>query len=87
MDLANKWSVGGRTHHVDVRNHFLREFKDMVLIQCRYVPGPENDADIFTKNVTAAIFEKPIPKFVGVDEYMRDGGVSWADIQPLDTFK
>ena len=39
-------------------------------IECRYVPGPENDADTFTKNVTAAIFEKHIPKFVGVDENM-----------------
>ena len=48
-----------------------------------YVPGPENDADIFTKNVTAAIFEKQIPMFVGVDENMRE----WADIQRLDTSK
>ena len=83
VDLANNWSVGGRTRHVDVRNHFLRELKDMGLIQCRYVPGPENDADIFAKNVTAAIFEKHIPKFVGVDEYMKE----WADIQRLDTSK
>ena len=59
----------------------------MGLIICRYVPGPENDADIFTKNVTAAIFEKHIPKFVGVDEYMRYGEVSWSDIQRLDTPK
>ena len=55
----------------------------MGLIQCKYVPGPENDADIFTKNVTAEIFEKHIPKFVGVDEYMRER----ADIQRLDTSK
>ena len=83
VDLANNWSVGGRTRHVDVRNHVMRELKDMGLIQCRYVPGPENDADIFTKNVTAAIFEKYVPKCVGVDEYMRE----WADIQRLDTSK
>ena len=57
----------------------MRELKDMGLIICRYVPEPENDADIFTKNVTAAIFEKHIPKFVGVDEYMGDGEVSWSD--------
>ena len=55
----------------------------MGLIQCRDVPGPENDADIFTKNVTAAIFEKHIPKFVGVDEYTKE----WADTQHLDTSK
>ena len=83
VDLTNNWSMGGRTHHVDVRNNFLRELKDMGLIQCRYVPGRENDADIFTKNVTAAIFEKRIPKFVGVDEYMKEG----PDTQCLDTSK
>ena len=81
VDLANNWSVGERTRHVDVRNHFLLELKDIDLIQCRYVPGPDNDADIFTKDVTAALFEKHIPKFVGVDKYMRE----WADIQRLDT--
>ena len=70
VDLANNWSVGGRKRHVDIRNHFLRELKDMGLIICGYPPRPENDADIFTKNVTAAIFEKHIPKCVGVDEYM-----------------
>ena len=67
-DLVKNWSVGGRTRHVDVRNHCLRELKDMGLIQCRHVPGPEHAADIFTKNITVAIFKKYIPKFVGVDE-------------------
>ena len=57
--MANNWSVGGRTRNVDVRDHFPLKLKDMGLIICRYVPGPENDADIFTKNVTAAIFENP----------------------------
>jgi len=28
VDIANSWSVGGRTHHVDVHNDFLRELKD-----------------------------------------------------------
>ena len=40
----------------------------MLLI--RHVPGDENDVDIFMKNTPAEIFEKHIPKFVGVDEYM-----------------
>ena len=70
VDLANNWSVGGRTRHVDVRNHFLRELKDRGQLLIRYVPGDENDADIFTKNMMAAIFDRHVPKFVGVDEYM-----------------
>ena len=70
VDLANNWSVGGRTRHVDVRNYFLRELKDQGILVIRHVSGEENDADIFTKNVTAAIHEKHIPLYVGVDEYM-----------------
>ena len=70
VDLANNWSVGGRTRHVDVHNYFLRDLKDEGILRIQHVPGDDNDADIFTKNVTAAIHEKHIPKFVGVDEYM-----------------
>ena len=28
FDLANNWSVGGRTQHVDVRKNYLRELKE-----------------------------------------------------------
>jgi hypothetical protein len=72
VDLANNWSVGGRTRHVDVRNHFLRELKDEGLIAVKHVPGDENEADIFTKNTTAPVFSKHIPKFVGNDMYMEE---------------
>jgi hypothetical protein len=71
VDIANSWSVGGRTRHVDVRNNFLRELKDQGLLVIRHVSGESNDADIFTKNVTSAIFDRHIPKYVGHDEYLR----------------
>ena len=41
-----------------------------------HVPGDENDADIFKKNATSAIYERHIPKFVGTDEYIGDREVS-----------
>ena len=31
-----------------------------------------NDADVFTKNVAAAVFNKHVRKFVGDDEYLTD---------------
>ncbi len=61
-----------QTHHVDVRNHFLHELKDEGLIVVKHVPGDENEADIFTKNTTASVFNKHIPKFVGIDKYMEE---------------
>jgi hypothetical protein len=68
--LANNMSVGGRTRHVDVKSHFLRELKDKGLIVVRYISGDDNDADIFTKNTSVKVFERHLPKFVGFDEYM-----------------
>jgi hypothetical protein len=39
VNLANSWSVGGRTRHVDVRTLFLRELKDDGLIVIRHISG------------------------------------------------
>jgi len=67
VDLANNWSVGGQTRHVDVKNHFLRELKDQGLLVIKFVSGDLNDADIFTKNTAGPIFERHIPNFVRTD--------------------
>ena len=69
VDLANNWSVGGRTRHIDVKNYFLRELKDQGILVVKHVAGDSNDADIFTKNTTTGVFERHLPKFVGEDEY------------------
>ena len=64
VDLANNWSVGRRTRNVDICNNFLCELKDQGQLLVKHIPGGDNDTDILTKNVTAAIFNKHIPKFV-----------------------
>ena len=55
---------------MDVRNHFLRELKDEGILAVKHIPGDQNDADIFTKNTAAPIFNRHIVKYVGIDEYM-----------------
>jgi len=45
VDLANNWSVGGRTRHVDVRQCFLWELKESKILDIRWIKGSENDAD------------------------------------------
>jgi hypothetical protein len=52
--------------------YFLRELKDDGLLVIRHISGADNDADIFTKNTTAAVFNKHVVKFVGNDEYVQD---------------
>jgi hypothetical protein len=64
VDLANNYSVDGRTRHLDVKFFFLRELKEQGLLVIKHVPGSKNDADIFTKNVTASIFKKHLPLYV-----------------------
>ncbi len=55
VDLANNWSVGGRTWHMDVSNYFLCKLKDQGIILIKHVPGDENEADIFKKHYGASV--------------------------------
>lgn len=68
--LANNWSVGGRTRHIDVKGHYLRELKEQGLLIIRHIPGELNEADICTKNTSRKVFERHVRKFVGEDEYL-----------------
>ena len=66
-DLANSWSVGGRTRHVDVQMFFLHELKEEGMVVYKHIPGPDNEADIFTKNVNAGTLHKHSTKLCGND--------------------
>ena len=61
VDIVNSWSIGSQTRHMDVCNYFLRKLKDQGLLVIKHILGDKNDADIFTKNVTSAIFNRHIP--------------------------
>ena len=71
VDLANNWSIGGCTRHVDVRQCFLRELKESKVMDIRWIKGSENNADAFTKNLDGPAFEKCIRKLVGQDVHMK----------------
>ena len=65
VDMANNWSVGGRTKHMDVRYLWLRELKEQGIIRVIWTSGESNDADLFTKNLPGPVFHKHAVKFVG----------------------
>ena len=69
-DLANNWSVGGRTRHMDVREFFLRDLKLDNVIVTKWMSGEEMPSDLFTKNLDGKTFEKHTRFFCGEDEYM-----------------
>jgi len=71
VDLANNWSVGGCTRHVNVRQCFLRELKESKVLDIRWIKGSKNVADAFTKNLDGPAFEKCIRTLVGQDVRMK----------------
>ena len=76
VDLANSWSVGGRTRHVDVKQYFLRELKEEGTILVKWKPGKRMRSDVFTKNLGRPLFETHLEHFVGPDQYMKYGSAS-----------
>eukprot|EP00957_Ditylum_brightwellii_P184860 14079154-Ditylum_brightwellii.AAC.1 len=71
-DFANNWSIGGRMRHVEVKQYFFQELKEVGLIEIKWKRGEDMRSDIFTKNCNGTTFERSILKFVGEDEYMSE---------------
>jgi hypothetical protein len=64
MDLANNWSVGVRTRHMNVRTFFLRELKEQGLLIVEWIPTEANSPDLFTKNLQGPLFAKHASVYV-----------------------
>ena len=58
VQLANNWSVGGRTQHVDIMQNILRELKDNGLLKVEWMSGEDITPDMHTKNVSKILFDK-----------------------------
>ena len=64
VDLVNGWSSSGGTKHMDVRIMYLRELKEQKILKVVWQPTKENEADVFTKNVDGATFERHLGALV-----------------------
>ena len=58
VDLANGWSISGRTHHMDTPIWFIRELNEQGILKIEWISGEKNESDIFTKNLPHKLFEK-----------------------------
>jgi len=58
VDLANGWLTGGNLKHVEVRQFFIRDLREEGVLRVEWIPGAENESDIFTKNTTSQVFQK-----------------------------
>jgi hypothetical protein len=63
-DLADNWSAGGRTRHIETKQYFLRELKEDGILRVQWKKGTDNCADLFMKNLAGPAFEKHSSKFV-----------------------
>jgi hypothetical protein len=66
--LANNWSVGGRTRHIDVQSVFLRELKEAGVLVIKWIASAVNETDIFTKNLDGPTFQQYTRVFTGGTE-------------------
>jgi hypothetical protein len=72
VDLANNWSVGGRTRYVEVKQKILRELKEQGTILTVWRPGATMSSGLFTKNLERPLFECHTPVYCGEDEYLKE---------------
>jgi len=71
VDLVNNWSIGGRTRHVEVKQHFLRDMKERGMVLTQWQSGDLMSSDLLTKNNAGPIFERHTETYCGRDEYMK----------------
>jgi hypothetical protein len=67
--LATNSTTSQRTRHIDVRYHFVREYVQDGTVKIIFVRSAENDADIYTKNTSAGLFDKHTAKYMVDDDY------------------
>jgi hypothetical protein len=63
--MAENSSSGVCTRHVDTRYPFICKHNEDGFIQIVFVKSCDNDADLFTKNVSKDIYNKHVGKFLG----------------------
>ena len=62
--IGTNMPVSQRSKHIDVRYHFVREFVHDGFIRIIFVKTKDNDADIFTKNLSGDLHQRHAEKMV-----------------------
>ena len=62
--LGHNAKASAQTKHIDICYHFIREHVVDGMVEIIFLRSEENDADIFTKNVSRATHEKHSSKFM-----------------------
>ncbi|CAM9397815.1 unnamed protein product [Choristocarpus tenellus] len=57
IKLAEKTASGGRTKHIDIRYHYVRNLVKEGKVKIMYVNSGEQHGDLFTKSLSGNVFE------------------------------
>ena len=68
MFLAENSTTSQRTRHIDIRYKWVHEFVENGDVEIIFVKTAENDADIFTKNVSADLNDRHVDQMMSMDE-------------------
>ena len=71
VDFCNNWSVAGRTRHIEVKQYFLCDLKELGILKVVWKSGEQMNSDIFTKNLEGPLFERHGSKLYGEDVYFE----------------
>ena len=63
--LAKNQNTHGRTKHVDIKYHFIRDHVEAKRVKLQYCPTEDMVADMFTKGLSTNPFEK-LRKLAGI---------------------
>ena len=70
--MSDKISVSQRTKHVDVRFRFIQQYVMEGFIKVIFVKTDENDADLFTKNLSGDKYSKHSDKLFSNKEFKME---------------
>jgi hypothetical protein len=66
MFLFNNFSTSQRTKHISIRRHFVSGYIEDNILKVVFVRSEDNDADMFTKNVTEDLYIKHSTKLIAI---------------------
>ena len=64
--LSNNRTTSDRTKHIDIRTCLVKEYQEDGKVIINFVESEDNEADIFTKNTTNAIFQRHQKRLSGI---------------------
>jgi hypothetical protein len=74
VDLVNSFAVGGQMQQIDVKQCFLQELKEAKVLVVKWMPGSENEADMFMKNLDRPLFQQYAELLQGEGPLSGEGG-------------